>query len=752
MQTDLLTTIGEAGGETDGLLQAVLQSLPYAVFWKDQEGRFLGCNAAAVCAFGVDDPADVIGKTDFDLPSVTRKQAEAFRAKDREIITSGSAEFGIIEAANFADGRVRWLETDKLPLRNAQGDIIGVLGNWKDITEEKNSREALIDSENRFRELAENIHEAFWVSTPDKSQLLYISPAYEKIWRRTCRSLHTDPNSWMEAIHPDDRERVTLNLADRQLLGDYDVEYRIIVGEGFTRWIHERAYPVTDEDGNAVRIVGVAEDITANKQAEESVRKLAAFPRLNPNPVMELQPGGVVSYWNDAAEDMTRSLDAKKLTDLLPDKWESIVAGCLVSGASRSAVDVPRNGRILTCSFFPIAALNAVHCYVTDVTEQRRLADQYRQSQKMETIGTLASGVAHDFNNLLTVIQGNLSMLQEPGGMANDSEELIEDIADAAAKAASLTRQLLVFSRQEQLRLQSLDLADSCRQLKKMLRRLLGETIEVRMLCPDGLPPVHADPGMVDQILLNLAVNARDAMPQGGELRIAVQHAARDARGAPPNAGPNTHLCLIVADAGQGIPADVLPRIFDPFFTTKGVGQGTGLGLATVHGIVSQHGGWIDVDSTPENGTAFRVYLPIACDVPHPASIDRSKSNTGRGQTILLVEDDDTVRELGRKLLSRAGYHVLIAANGPRAVEVFEQESERIELLVSDVVMPGAMTGHELARRLTAEKPDLRVLLMSGYFREECEGPRSSEHDFSFLQKPFFNQALLEAVAETLRV
>ncbi len=385
------------------------------------------------------------------------------------------------------------------------------------------------------------------------------------------------------------------------------------------------------------------------------------------------------------------------------------------------------------------ALLNCIGT-IQDITERRKLEEQLRQSQKMEAIGTLAGGVAHDFNNLLTVIQGHATLIDETPVMTPDVRDSVTEINAAAERAATLTRQLLTFSRQQPVSMANHDLNALITGLDRMVRRIVGEQVCLELRLAQHPVGVRADSGMLDQAVLNLIVNARDAMPDGGRITIATAELELDAVTAAldPAARPGRYALLTVSDTGTGIPPEVLPHIFDPFFTTKGAGRGTGLGLATVFGIVQQHEGWITVDSTPGRGTTFRLHLPwheVAGGVkPAAPRVDRIH---GGGETILLVEDDDAVREFETKVLERSGYRVLTAASGVAALAVWAAHRDRIQLLLTDMALPEGIQGRELGESLLAERPGLPVIYASGYAAEHAAPGLTLVEGQNFMSKPF---------------
>ena len=392
-----------------------------------------------------------------------------------------------------------------------------------------------------------------------------------------------------------------------------------------------------------------------------------------------------------------------------------------------------------------------------DITERMELQHQLQQSQKMEAIGQLSGGIAHDFSNLLTIINGYSNLLLDDPRLAPGLADIARQIYVAGGRAASLTRQLLIFSHRNQPRPQSLDLNDLISEASAMLRRMIGEHIRLELDFARPLPRTLADAGMIEQVLMNLVVNARDAMPGGGGLVISIGSTDVTPADAQrmPGARPGPHVWIGVRDTGCGIPPEILPRIFEPFFTTKEPGKGTGLGLATVFGIARQHQGWIEVESEVGGGTLFRVFLPVApADATLAPGIARSTTEShpvaGGAETILLVEDEVAVREYARTVLEMNGYKVLQAGTGHEALEVWKWHRSRIALLLTDLVMPDEMTGMELAQRLRADRPDLRVLYTSGYNPETAGQVFDAEPGRAFLHKPYQPKTLARMVREVL--
>jgi PAS domain S-box-containing protein len=390
---------------------------------------------------------------------------------------------------------------------------------------------------------------------------------------------------------------------------------------------------------------------------------------------------------------------------------------------------------------------------IHDNTERLNLEAQLRQAQKMEGIGQLAAGVAHDFNNILTIIQGHAGRLRNVDGLPPRIGESVEQVSIAADRAANLTRQLLTFCRKQAMLPEVMDVNTTVSHVSKMLERILGEDITLEMREGKDLPRINADGGMMELCIINLACNARDAMPKGGKLLITTSMAdvTPDYVKGRPKARTGRHVCLTVTDTGCGMKPETLRRIFEPFFTTKEVGKGTGLGLATVYGIIDQHRGWIEVNSEVGKGTTFKIYLPEADKKSTTQSESTRPPTVETGnETILLVEDEVALRELARAVLEQYDYRVLEAGSGVQALKVWEKHKDEIEMLLTDMVMPEGMTGRDLAERLQAEKPGIKVLYSSGYSPDVVGGYFKLPENSFFLAKPYHPPKLAQAVRECL--
>jgi signal transduction histidine kinase/ActR/RegA family two-component response regulator len=398
---------------------------------------------------------------------------------------------------------------------------------------------------------------------------------------------------------------------------------------------------------------------------------------------------------------------------------------------------------------FALAVANLLSTLIAQA-ERQRLEQELRQAQKLEAIGRLAGGVAHDFNNILTVILGRAEEVASDQRVPGDLRDAVSDLSQNAQRATALTRQLLAFSRRQAIEVRDLDLNSVVANVTRLLHRVLGEDIVVTFTYSELPLAVRADPGMIEQVLLNLAVNARDAMPDGG--RLSIDTSFIDLAGAEPSRtnSAGNWACLRVTDNGAGIAPEDLPHIFEPFFTTKDIGKGTGLGLATTYGIVQQHGGWIEVDSEIGRGTEFRVFFPrVGTSMPMAAPISMSTPAPRGKETILVVEDESGVRALVIKLLKDLGYRVLQAQSGPHALDVWRQQGDEVDLLITDIVMPDGMNGVELAERVRSYRPELKVIYTSGYLAD-LSREDIARHSDAYIAKPFSLMELARLVRRTL--
>jgi two-component system, cell cycle sensor histidine kinase and response regulator CckA len=625
-------------------------------------------------------------------------------------------------------------------------------------------------AEELLQEIADKIQEVFFVFSADGRHTLYVNPGYERLWGRPCASLYAAPDSWLDGVAAEDRERVAAVVRDNEWT-EREHEYQVVRPDGSVRHVWARHLRFRDRNGDIARHVGTAMDITERKRTEEALRlrerAMEAFVQgvcvTDPS-----RPDNPIIYVNRAFEPLTGYAPGECL-GRNPRFLQGPGTDPSATAEIRAAIHEERpclvevlNYRKDGTAFWNALSLAPIHDragrlthfvgVLTDVTPFKRLEAQFLQAQKMEAVGQLAGGVAHDFNNLLTIITGYSDLVLAGLDHRDDTRAMIEEIHKAGERAASLTRQLLAFSRKQVLQPRVLDLNDLVADVQKMLGRLIGEDIQLFTTLSPSLGPVKADPGQIEQILVNLAVNARDAMPGGGKLVVETSDVKVDAASTRdrPELRPGRYAVLRFTDTGCGMDKATLDRIFEPFFTTKSQGQGTGLGLATVYGIVKQSGGYIYAHSEIGKGSKFETYLPVVEEDARFTEAPRRRGPAPGGiETVLLVEDEQGVRELACQVLQMNGYKVLEAQNGRDALQVAENNGGKVDLLLTDVVMPH-LGGRGLAEQVATINPGVKVLYMSGYTDDAVIRTGVFESENEFLQKPFTTAALLDKVREVL--
>lgn len=726
------------------LLRTLIDHIPEYIYVKDSEGRFLTTNKAHLEVAGT---REVLGKTVFDI--FPREMAQRYTDDDRALITSERSIIDREEPSVAPDGSERWLLTTKVPLRDPKGSVTGLVGISRDITERKRSEALLASERNLFHSILDNLPICVYVLDREQRFLLNNRAHAQLLGLKSDSDLRSRRFSEFTAGASIETELKDIQCVLEMGVTIFDREQTIVDASGRQRIHLASKVPLLGTDGKPMGVIGISQDITERQQAREQIEKLAAFPRYNPNPVFEFSAQGELTYFNAAAQALTQSIGKTHPDEILPPVTKMLVREVSENGKPRLRLETLLGERTISWSFFPTTS-GVVHCYAADISERIALEAQLRQAQKMECVGQLAGGVAHDFNNLLTVIQGHAALLLQES-LTPDLHDSAQEISRASDRAANLTRQLLAFSRRQVLQPKNLDLNEVVASMANMLQRVLGEHIVFNVRYASNLPPIYADPGMLEQVLLNLAVNSRDAMLKGGQLDISLRAVAFDAAAARSQASarPGTFVMLTVADTGCGIPPENLQRIFEPFFTTKDVGHGTGLGLATVYGIVTQHQGWISVHSEVGRGTSFDIYLPASERKSSTQTFTKTDAQGG-SECILLVEDEDALRDLVRCVLESYGYNVIDAANGRLAYNVWKEKSGSIDMLLTDIVMPDGVTGRDLAETLKQEKPNLRVLFSSGYSADIIGKDFVLAEGVNFLQKPYNPVTLAQTVRECL--
>ncbi|NWJ44439.1 MAG: PAS domain S-box protein [Chloroflexi bacterium] len=615
-----------------------------------------------------------------------------------------------------------------------------------DITQRKAAEEKI-----RFQaSLLDNVRNAV-LATDNQYKIIYWNKFAEEFYELSGNSLQA--NDLFALLYPGDN--ISQQLKDEIRLkvensGSWEGELARRRKDGVI--IPTFTIISTVKDSNVfLGALSISLDLSERKLAEELASRLAAFPRYNPNPVIEFTSNAELSYFNEAAERLTGELHKNHPSEILPSKWQNIVFNCLKTDESITAPEYVIDGKTFTWSFFPIVEKQLVHAYAFDITERLNLENQLRQAQKMESVGQLAGGVAHDFNNILTAIQGYTDLTVNTQSLNSDGIEYLNQVSLASNRAANLTQQLLAFSRRQVMKSSLLDINDVIEQMSKMLRRVIGEDITLRVNYYPNLQSVRGDEGMLQQVLLNLAVNARDAMPKGGQLIITTSVVDIDPLYVTYNleAQLGKHVCLSVSDTGSGISAEVLPHIFEPFYTTKALGKGTGLGLSTVYGIIKQHKGWITVYSTLEQGTTFNIYVPIDSELlTNEQQKEYNSLVKGGSETILLVEDEVIVLSMVKSILIKLGYKILEAQNATSAMKLWEEHKKEIDLILTDIIMPGGISGIDLVEKIREKDNDVNVIFTSGYSIEMVNNTTNFDNKTQFLPKPY----TFKSLAKILRV
>ena len=630
--------------------------------------------------------------------------------------------------------------------------------------------EALRASERKFQSVFEQAAVGVIIIKGSRGQFVNVN-------RRFCEMVGYSAEELLQLTshditHPDDIATDTgqLEQINFGIIREFSREKRYRRKDGSFVWAKTFIAPLDPTEAKPPLRIGVIVDITERKRAEEQMNLQFSALTAAANTIVITDRDGKIEWVNPAFTKLTgysadeaigrtpRILKSgRHPPEFYSNMWQTILAGNVWHG---ELVNKRKDGNSYTedMTITPVRGADGQIAHFVsirqDITERRLLEDQLRQTQKMEAIGQLASGVAHDFNNILAIIQLQAGLLKAEQSLSPEQLDFAGEIEKSAQRAADLTRQLLLFSRKQALQPRDLDLNEVVTSITKMLRRVLGEDVQMQFKFSPQPLLVHADAGMVDQILMNLTINARDAMPKGGTLTIRTDPVTiNDAYvQSHPQARLGAFVCLRVTDTGCGMDAATMGRIFEPFFTTKEVGKGTGLGLATVYGIVKQHEGWIEVSSEVGKGSAFNVFLP-ATSAPVTASAPISPLTAavrGGQETILVVEDEPVLRDMAHLILQDCGYHVLEADSGAEALRVWERNSDAIDLVLTDMVMPGGVSGRDLATRLLANHPELKVIFTSGYNIEEANTDFFRRRGAVFLRKPYTRVDLAKVVRESL--
>jgi two-component system NtrC family sensor kinase len=766
--------IEEALGVERARLRTLINTIPDLVWLKDPQGVYLAGNPAFERLMGVKEE-DLLGKTDYDF--FPTELAEFFRGHDRNAVLAGKPTVNE-EWVTFADdGHRALLETIKTPMLDHEGRLVGVLGIARDITNARRTEEALRETEANLlqsQRIAGIGHYVFeigtgrWSSSEVMDEIFGIDAGYPR-----------DVEGWLRLVHPDDRAAMGAHLRDHVLVRKqpFDKEYRIVrPSDGAIRWMHGLGRLDFDAGGSPIRMLGTIQDITESKRVEEALQeskdKVSQILDSTSEGIYGLDLFGNCTFCNPSGISMLGYHDEK---DLIGSNMHERVHHTKADGspypkeecADRVAISkgemIHRDKEILwradgtsfTAEYWthPISRgddlIGTVVTFI-DITERIALENQLLHAQKMEAVGTLAGGIAHDFNNILSAILGFTELLHMEIAADDARRENVEEILKAVKKASHLTSSLLSFSRKQVMTTSEVDLNDLIVNMGKLLVRLIGEDIEFRTELRRNAVSVLADKGQIEQVIMNLVTNARDAMPKGGTLTIAsdlveIDEAFCEAHG---QGTPGRFALIAISDTGTGMDEETRKRIFDPFFTTKEPGKGTGLGLAMAHGIIQQHDGFIDVVSEHGRGAAFMVYLPAreagagtAMDVTPNQSLEQGT------ETILVAEDDPALRKLSKIVLETYGYTVILAEDGEDAVAKFADHQDEINLVMLDMIMP-KKTGMEALEEIKDIRSGVKALFLSGYTADRIQ--EMTAEGVEIVMKPISPRDLVRTVRKVL--
>ena len=764
-------------------LRTLIDSLPDRIYVKDTECRFLLNNAAHIRALGCRTQEEVLGKTDHDFrpPEIARQYHE----DDRLVIDTGLQLINKEQRITSPSGVEEWYLSTKMPLRDSQGKIVGLVGISRDITERKltelalRDRETLLTDAQRVANMGHyvfDIPSGLWTSSEMLDEIFGIDKDFVK-----------NTEGWLGLVHPDDQEEMGGYLLHHVIQGKhpFDKEYRIVrSNDGETRWFHGRGSLRYDAEGRPVTMFGIIQDITDRKNAEKALTRSEEFHRnlienaagvpfrlvFGPtigNGHYEYVGAGIKNLFGIPAEDFTEKIFNASVLEVIPlapevpqDPLEcraKIINGSL----SHYSADVrvkTANGeeRWISDTSLPLrdertGAVRGALGILMDITERKTLEKQLLKAQRLESLGTLAGGIAHDLNNVLGPILLTLDVMKR-----QTKEErltrLLSSAESSALRGKGIVSQILLFARGEEGERKAIQPRQVLSEVLSIIRETFPRAIDIRSEVSEDLMTISANATQIHQVLMNLSINARDAMPNGGQISLSARNFIIDDQFARlrlhAKSGP--YVVIAVSDTGAGIPNDILDRIFDPFFTTKEPGKGTGLGLATVHAVVRNHGGFVDVESKLNKGTTFSVYLPASTGVGSgEIAQDRTQAIHGQGETILVVDDEESIREVTKQTLENFGYNVVTAFDGVDGVTVYTQQRGKISAVITDVMMP-VMDGIAMTRALRRINPEVKVLIMSGLLPESHRG-RIMDLDIKIkLHKPFTAKELLLAVHDEI--
>ncbi|MCX5846745.1 MAG: PAS domain S-box protein [Deltaproteobacteria bacterium] len=771
----------EALRESQQIIEGIINAIPVRVFWKDKNLVYLGCNAVFAHDAGFADPKDIIGKDDYQMG--WRDQAELYRGDDRQVIESGCSKFLIEEPQTTPEGNTITLLTSKIPLLSSKGEISGVLGTYMDITERKRAEEALRESEQRLHSIINGSPIPTFVIGKDH-RVIHWNKALEEISSIKSEEVVGTCTHW-RAFYNVERPCMADLLVDEAVelvpqwySGKYvkppliedaceATDFFPALGEN-GKWLRFTAGAIRDSKGIVLAAIETLEDVTIRKLAEEKYRNIfenavmgifQATPEgriISANPAFARllgyeSPEEVVNTVTDMARQMYVNPErCSELLNLMNEQGTIQGHEIQFFRKDRSIVWTNMSGRAVRDNSKKLLYYEGT---IQDITDRKLLESHLSHAQKMEAIGTLAGGIAHDFNNILSAILGYTEMAL--GAMDKNSplRRYLDQVYKAGERARDLVKQILDFSRQSDQKPRPLRVSPIIKEVLKLLRASLPTTITIRQDIQSDLDTVFADPTQIHQIMMNLCTNAVHAMREKkGELNIRlvpVEIKDSDALSIQHGVTPGMYLKLTVSDTGHGIDPVIVERIFDPFFTTKKQGEGTGLGLSVVYGIIKSYGGTINVKSEVGKGTEFRVHLPLLVDAEGEREEKVAAHIVGGEECILFVDDEEALVNLGKDMLTGLGYQVVGRTSSLEALELFRSRPDRFDLVITDMTMPN-MTGIELTQEIMRIQPGIPVILCTGFSEAITPEKAKALGLREFIMKPIIKNQIASAIRQVL--
>ena len=770
--TDQIRTV-KSLRESQKMLQTILDTIPVRVFWKDKKGIYLGCNKPFALDAGFTTPEEMIGKDDYQMGWID--QAELYRADDLKVIESNQPSIGYEEPQTTPEGKQRWLRTSKVPLQNTEGDIFGILGTYEDISDYKQAGELLRRSESLFRTVWEETLDGMRL-TDENGIVIKVNDAYCRMVDMPKAAIEGNP---MSVVYTNDRfEHILQRHQARFKEGTVEqhAEKELTLHNGKKVWF-EISNSYFEHNEHKTLLLGVFRDVTKRVHAERALRESEAKHRTlfeetkdtiymtSPGGrVLDINPAGVELFGYASKEEM-QTIDIARDLYVNPEDRRTYIETLHRDGFVKDfEIELKRkDGNTITvletASVEYDEKKNPVvyRGILRDITRQRILENQLRHAQKMESIGTLAGGIAHDFNNILGVILGHASLLKMHQSDPAKIMHGVETIQKATQRGASLVQQLLTFARKADVYYKSVDINEVINEIRQFLYDTLPKKIEIDITLKEDLPAIYADSTQIHQILLNLSLNARDAMPDGGTLSIVtntIDGSALHSKFFTERSGELIH--LKVSDTGTGMDKQSLERVFDPFFTTKEPGKGSGLGLAVVYSIVESYNGMIDVNSEPGRGTTFDIYLPVDQNQQHTIDSDSevSEENLSGNEKILIIEDEDMLLESIKSILIENGYSVITARDGREGIHLYSHHSrdlfgKKIDVVISDLGLP-KIAGNEVFKRIKQIDQNAHIILASGFIDPGLKRELEKEGAKYFIKKPYVPEQVLRTIRSLL--